>query len=68
MAPAAAAVTPLTKALTCGFSPKRSNQRYGIDDEEIGRQEDADRGHGAAREPGDEIADEGHRDHHRPRA
>ena len=27
MAPAAAAVTPLTNAFTCGFSPKRSNQR-----------------------------------------
>ena len=67
MAPLAAAVAPSEKARSCALLRWRTNQGAGMTVKHPDWQEDADGGQGRSREPGDQVADEGHGDDDRSR-
>jgi len=66
MAPAAAAVAPLTKALIWGWSRWRMNHRPGNGDAEVDGNQDGGGGDERAGQARGEIADEGGGDDDRP--
>ena len=67
IAPAAAAVTPSTKAFTLWIVRGAAEVACRDHDEEVARQEDGEGGHGSSERSGDEVADEGDRDDDRSR-